>query len=214
MERRKRRSDRSGRAPLLSPGRPVVAGRDERQRFWASIAAGMASEDAAVEAGMSQAVGTRLFRKAGDATSNIEAIGEAVVRPVSLICGAGGDRSPSRAGLLHARGCAPAWANCFNDLAGVAAQRCHPKRRPGVSGDDSAMACRAISSPPKAGEACAQRGTASLRGGTTSWRRGGSERGSCSRPHGVLERSSAWTSEGSAVGKRVEPGADRLPPAG
>jgi IS30 family transposase len=65
MERRKRRSGRSGRAPLLSPGRPVVAGRDERQRFWASIAAGMASEDAAVEAGMSQAVGTRLFRKAG-----------------------------------------------------------------------------------------------------------------------------------------------------
>jgi transposase, IS30 family len=62
---RKRRSDRSGRAPLFSPGRPPVAGRDERQRFWAAIAAGMASEDAAVEAGISQAVGTRWFRKAG-----------------------------------------------------------------------------------------------------------------------------------------------------
>src|SRR5580692_3661740 len=65
MTRRRRRSDRSGRAPLFSPGRPVVAGRDEQRWFWAAIAAGMASEDAAVEAGMSQAVGTRLFRKAG-----------------------------------------------------------------------------------------------------------------------------------------------------
>jgi IS30 family transposase len=65
MTRRRRRSDRSGRARLFSPGRPVVAGRDEQRRFWAAIAAGIASEDAAVQAGMSQAVGTRLFRKAG-----------------------------------------------------------------------------------------------------------------------------------------------------
>jgi transposase len=65
MTRRKRRSDRSGRAPLVSPGRPPVAGRDERRRFWAVIAAGEASEDAAVEAGVSRAVGTRWFRKAG-----------------------------------------------------------------------------------------------------------------------------------------------------
>lgn len=65
MPSRKRRSDRSGRAPLFSPGRPPVAGRDERRRFWAGIAVGMASEDAAVEAGVSQAVGTRWFREAG-----------------------------------------------------------------------------------------------------------------------------------------------------
>ena len=65
MRRRRRRSDRSGRARLFSPGRPVVAGRDDQRRFWVAIAAGMASEDAALQAGMSQAVGTRLFRKAG-----------------------------------------------------------------------------------------------------------------------------------------------------
>jgi AraC-like DNA-binding protein len=65
MTRRRLRSDRSGRASLFSPGRPVVAGRVEQRRFWAAIAAGMASEDAAVQAGMSQAVGTRLFRKTG-----------------------------------------------------------------------------------------------------------------------------------------------------
>src|SRR3954452_5749054 len=65
MSPRKRRSDRSGRAPLVSPGRPPVVGRDERRRFWAAIAAGVASEAAAVEAGVSPAVGTRWFRKAG-----------------------------------------------------------------------------------------------------------------------------------------------------
>jgi hypothetical protein len=56
----RRRRYRSGRAPLFSPGRPVVAARDEQRRFWAAVAAGVASEDAALQAGMSQAVGTRL----------------------------------------------------------------------------------------------------------------------------------------------------------
>ncbi len=65
MSIRKRRSDRSGRAPLLSPVRPPVAGRDERRWFWLAIARGMSSEDAAVEAGVSQPVGYRWFRKAG-----------------------------------------------------------------------------------------------------------------------------------------------------
>ena len=65
MAVRKRRSDRSGRAPLFSPGRPPAPGRDERRRFWVAIAVGMASEDAAIAAGVSQAVGTRWFRTAG-----------------------------------------------------------------------------------------------------------------------------------------------------
>lgn len=39
MKIQRRRSDRAGRAPLPSPGRPPVAGRDERRRFWAAIAA-------------------------------------------------------------------------------------------------------------------------------------------------------------------------------
>jgi transposase len=65
MTNGKRRTARSERPPLLSPGRPPVAGRDERRRFWAAIALGMASEDAAVAAGVPQAIGTRWFRKAG-----------------------------------------------------------------------------------------------------------------------------------------------------
>jgi IS30 family transposase len=62
---RKRRSQRSGRGPLLSPGRPPAAKRSGLQRFWLGIAQGMASEDAALAAGISQPVGTRLFREAG-----------------------------------------------------------------------------------------------------------------------------------------------------
>src|SRR5579864_1714823 len=65
MKIQRRRSDRAGRAPLPSPGRPPVAGRDERRRFWAAIAAGSTSEDAALEAGVPPAVGIRWFRAAG-----------------------------------------------------------------------------------------------------------------------------------------------------
>jgi IS30 family transposase len=65
MDNRKRRSDQSGRTPLRSPGRPPVAGRDERRRFWTAIASGISSVDAAIAAGVPQAIGTRWFRKAG-----------------------------------------------------------------------------------------------------------------------------------------------------
>src|SRR4051794_41835331 len=61
----RRRSDRALRAKLRSPGRPPVARREHRRRFWAFIAAGMTSEDAAMEVGISQPVGTRWFREAG-----------------------------------------------------------------------------------------------------------------------------------------------------
>ncbi len=65
MAMRRRRSDRSGRDALRSPGRPSAARREDRRRFWAAIAAGRSSEVAAIEAGVSPAVGTRWFREAG-----------------------------------------------------------------------------------------------------------------------------------------------------
>ena len=65
MGMKKRRSDRCGRPPLRSPGRPPVSTRSERQLFWTFIATGMSSEAAAAKAGVSQPVGTRWFRKAG-----------------------------------------------------------------------------------------------------------------------------------------------------
>jgi len=61
----RRRSDRALRDKLGSPGRPGVARREDRRRFWAEIAAGQSSEDAAVCAGVSPAVGARWFREAG-----------------------------------------------------------------------------------------------------------------------------------------------------
>jgi hypothetical protein len=63
---------RAGRPAMRSPGRPAVARRDHRQRFWVAIARGMPSEDAGIEAGVSPAVGTRWFRDSGG------------IRPVSL----------------------------------------------------------------------------------------------------------------------------------
>ena len=149
-----------------------------------------------------------------NATSDVWIIGEAALRSVSLVCRSGGDRAPSRAGLLNAEGRSPARAGSVDDLPRVAAQRRHSKRWPGVSRDDSAMARRASRSPTKAGEACAQRGIANLCGGTIGWRRRRSKRGSCSRPGRVLERPPTWTAEGPAVGERLEPGTDRPPPAG
>jgi IS30 family transposase len=58
-------SDQTGRPAMRSPGRPPVALREHRQRFWAVIARGVSSEDAALEAGVSIPVGVRWFREGG-----------------------------------------------------------------------------------------------------------------------------------------------------
>jgi transposase, IS30 family len=56
---------RAMRGQMWSPGRPSVARREDRVRFWQAIARGASSEDAAAVAGVSQAVGSRWFRQAG-----------------------------------------------------------------------------------------------------------------------------------------------------
>ena len=66
----RRRSDRMLREKLRSPGRPGVARREDRRRFWALIAAGLSSEDAAIGAGVSPPVGVRWFREAGGMPSS------------------------------------------------------------------------------------------------------------------------------------------------
>lgn len=65
MAAKRRRSDLSGRRKLSSPGRPPVATREDRARFWGAISAGRSSEDAAAEAGVSLPVGSRWFRRSG-----------------------------------------------------------------------------------------------------------------------------------------------------
>ena len=62
----RRRSDRALRPVLQqSPGRPGVAQRENRRRFWAAIAKGVPSEEAASSAGVSPPVGYRWFRESG-----------------------------------------------------------------------------------------------------------------------------------------------------
>ena len=63
--RGRRRADGVGRPVMPSPGRPPVARREGRQRFWEAIARGLSSEDAGVQAGVSAVVGTRWFRECG-----------------------------------------------------------------------------------------------------------------------------------------------------
>src|SRR5215469_158096 len=66
MARPKRRqSDRALRARMQSPGRPPVARREDRRRFWAAIAKGLTTQDAGAAAGISSAVAARWFRQSG-----------------------------------------------------------------------------------------------------------------------------------------------------
>ena len=65
MSVRSRRSDGAGRSAMRSPGRPPAGRRQHRQLFWAAIARGLSSEDAAAEARVSAAVGVRWFRDGG-----------------------------------------------------------------------------------------------------------------------------------------------------
>src|SRR6516162_6125094 len=59
------------RGQIPSPGRPTVAWREDRVRFWAAIGRGASSEDAACEIGVSPAVGSRWFRQAGGVAPNL-----------------------------------------------------------------------------------------------------------------------------------------------
>ena len=87
---------RAGRPAMRSPGRPPVARREHRQRFWVAIARGMPSEEAGIEAGVSPAVGTRWFRDSGG------------IRPVSLAPPSGRYLSfaeREEIAILRVRGC-------------------------------------------------------------------------------------------------------------
>jgi hypothetical protein len=62
-------ASQTGRPVERSPGRPPVGRREHRVRFWAAVAGGATSVDAAVEAGVSEAVGVRWFREGGGMSS-------------------------------------------------------------------------------------------------------------------------------------------------
>lgn len=59
----------TGRPAMRSPGRPPVWRREHRRGFWDLIAQGRSSEEAALQVGVSQPVGSRWFRDAGGVRS-------------------------------------------------------------------------------------------------------------------------------------------------
>ncbi|HEX2300543.1 MAG TPA: IS30 family transposase [Streptomyces sp.] len=69
----RQRQVREYRGQIPSPGRPTVAWREDRVRFWAAIARGVKTEDAAVEAGVSAPVAFRWFRHAGGVNPGLPA---------------------------------------------------------------------------------------------------------------------------------------------
>lgn len=64
---------REYRGQIPSPGRPTVAWREDRVKFWAAISRGVMTEDAAVIAGVSSPVGFRWFRHAGGVNPGLPA---------------------------------------------------------------------------------------------------------------------------------------------
>lgn len=56
---------RAYRGQITSPGRPSVAWREDRVKFWAAISTGVLTDEASEAAGVSSPVGYRWFRHAG-----------------------------------------------------------------------------------------------------------------------------------------------------
>ena len=61
----KQKRVREYRGQIVSPGRPTVAWREDRVRFWQSIAAGAKTREAGEAAGVSEPVAHRWFKHAG-----------------------------------------------------------------------------------------------------------------------------------------------------
>jgi hypothetical protein len=64
---------REYRGQLRTPGRPTVAWREDRLKFWAAIRSGVMTEDTAAAAGVSSPVGFRWFRHAGGVNPGLPA---------------------------------------------------------------------------------------------------------------------------------------------
>jgi hypothetical protein len=210
----RRRSDRALRAKSPSPGRPGVARREDRRRFWALIAAGQSSWDAAIGVGVSEAVGSRWFREAGGMPPST--LGRSSKPPSG--------RSLSFAereeiAVLRAQGCgvrevarrlgrAASTVSRGRTHCVRPAQCGHAQRRAGVPGHDGAVACRAGGAASEAGEAGDAPGAEGVCARPAGGCRGGSGRGCGARSGGAVEGPAAWAAAASALGESMEPTAD------
>ena len=201
---KRRRSDRAGRGPIRSPGRPTAGRREHRQEFWKAIARGLSSWDAALEAGVSQPVGTRWFRENGG------------MPPTNLTPLSGRYLSfaeREEIALLHAQ----KFGVCeiarrierapVDDFARTATECGDSQWRIRISRVDGTVARRAEIQASQGSEAGRQREAAAVRAGATG--RHDCRRQRCDgRPRCELERASSRSPPRSALGDVVESRAD------
>jgi hypothetical protein len=201
----RRRSARSGRASLPSPGRPPVAGRDEQNRFWRAIATGLSSEDAALEAGMSQPVGTRLFRKAGGMPP---AMFRSSAKPLSGRYLSLAERE--EIALLRVQGHSmQAIGRCLGRPASTISR----ELRRNAATRSGGLEYRATTAQWHADRSArrpkptklALNATLRLCGGETCWRRRSPQRRSRSWSRRSVEGPPAWPAKGSTMGQGLEP---------
>jgi hypothetical protein len=111
---------RAYRGQLFSPGRPSVAWREDRVRFWAAIASGVKTRDAGVAAGVSEPVAHRWFLHAGGVNPQLAPtlsgryLSLSNREDIAVVAGAG---------LRGARDRSPAGPKPVYDLAGAAPER-------------------------------------------------------------------------------------------
>ena len=207
-------ADATGRPAMRSPGRPPMARREDKLRFWEAITRGLSSEDAGVQAGVSPAVGTRWFREAGG------------MPPISLAPLSGRYLSfaeREETAILRARGhavreIARQLSRSPSTVSRELRRNGNPRRPPALPGHDRAVARRPTRSTPEASQARRTRTAAALCAGPT--RRHGRDyrRHAGARPERAMDwppaRAPARAPAGPSLGTSVEPRADRQPVAG
>ena len=137
---------------MKSPGAPSLRREVERE-FWRQIAVGITTEEAAITVGVSPAVGARWFRHRGGMPIDLSATKG---RYLSF-------HEREEIAILKAEGrrrqgdCPAAGAGSFDDLAGTAPQRRHPRGQARVSSVGGSVEGGTRGSAPEDGEARRQR---------------------------------------------------------
>src|SRR5215218_4837425 len=129
--------------------------------------------------------------------------------PVSHLGGEGGDRAASGAGRWGAGGCAPSRAGGLDDLARTKTECRDAGWQLGLSRNHGAVARGARGASAEACEAGIGSGVAVVCAGPSRRPCHPSGRGRGGWSSGALEGTATWAAAAPAVGKGVEPTADR-----
>jgi hypothetical protein len=201
----RRRSARSTRATLRSPGRPPVGRREDRQRFWAAIARGCYAEAAVVDALVSWVVGARWSRQAGGMPPTHLAPSAPPLSGRYLSFAEHEQLALLRAqGARRARDRPSARARAVDHLARAPPQCGDSQRRVRVPGEHGAVACRPRSASSQASHASDAAAAAAVCARATGGRDRRPEWDVDPRTCGAVEGPSARTTPTSAMGSGLE----------